>query len=572
MKSIIFATSVLLLLGGFFLGFSGSVDDAHITFWSAWALAHDGQIVNYNFERVEQTTALLQVLLLAVLHKLSNIPVVDLAHITTILSAIVVLVLSARLYKHIDQQNPARQNVVQENTATMLLLLATSPFFVYWSFGGMEGPMLACMLLLCILYWSDYLRGERSTGMLLALVLATQSVRSELPLVMFVGTAGIVVAKLLLRDHLVWRWNRIVLLAAVQLLVALLLLGWRWWYFDSLWPQPVAAKIGGSFVFNVWLGLGYAWQAISDPFLVLSALIVLLSFPWLLYKTYSEKPQHELLLVAIVAAAYSAFIISSGGDWMAAGRFWMPITPLFVVLIAWLLSCWCKQRAWLYGLVSLMLVGNIGYLWHGTTVDFNNVPLWKKTKLSAADHEQDFSFFERHSREHLHDIPTAAFVVPLVQDILARRHDGKPVEIMTGQAGMVMYHLATTYPRQLHITDRNGLIERTFTDCDPARDLPRTRIGLGNGYEWIMEHRIELQQQCGMKMPDIVFDVAASRNQHNNDALRQLGYVFLYNQRGHIVEEGDWLPLRKIGAGQFIAVSPDVWQLLGKPEPVSRVF
>jgi hypothetical protein len=56
--------------------------------------------------------------------------------------------------------------------------------------------------------------------------------------------------------------------------------------------------------------------------------------------------------------------------------------------------------------------------------------------------------------------------------------------------------------------------------------------------------------------------------------LQQAGYVFVYRQRGHIFDEPKdaWLPLRKIGAGQFIAVSQAVWQQLGKPNAVKRNF
>ena len=50
-----FPALLMLVLGGFFLGFSGGVDDAHISYWSAWTLSHEAQLLNYNFERIEQS-------------------------------------------------------------------------------------------------------------------------------------------------------------------------------------------------------------------------------------------------------------------------------------------------------------------------------------------------------------------------------------------------------------------------------------------------------------------------------------------------------------------------------------
>ncbi|HNL92071.1 MAG TPA: hypothetical protein PKH01_04140, partial [Pseudomonadales bacterium] len=61
------STVLLLLLGGFFLGFSGGVDDAHITYWAAESLVRNGEILNYNLDRVEQSSSLLQVLVLGLL-------------------------------------------------------------------------------------------------------------------------------------------------------------------------------------------------------------------------------------------------------------------------------------------------------------------------------------------------------------------------------------------------------------------------------------------------------------------------------------------------------------------------
>jgi hypothetical protein len=84
----------------------------------------------------------------------------------------------------------------------------------------------------------------------------------------------------------------------------------------------------------------------------------------------------------------------------------------------------------------------------------------------------------------------------------------------------------------------------------------------------------QLESQCGFVMPDIIFDIETGWNRRNILALEQAGYVFVYRQRGHIFDEPQdaLLPLRKIGAGQFIAVSDSVWQQLGRASNHGKVF
>lgn len=555
------ALFLLLLLGGFFLAFSGSVDDAHITYWSAWALASKGEILNYNLERIEQSSALLQVLILALLYKLTAMSVVTLGHGVTMLAASLAVVVAARMAAGIraDMIEPAS------------LLLATSPFFVYWAYGGMEGPLLALLLLLTVWVWQAFLEGRRGIAIVGVLTLATQLTRPEMLLVSPLAATLL----LLLRsagstpEH--WRLQSLLLLWAGQCATAGLILLWRQTYFHDWWPQPVAAKAGGGLLANTLRGLEYAWGAVSQPGLVLTSVLALLALLYIVSNVLRATLPPRLLLAGIWSVTYTAFVIASGGDWMAAGRFWVPVVPLYALMSAYLLVVLLPELVWRRACLVLLLAGHVFGLWQGTGTDFNGVPLWKQDKLQPADDAHRYSFFERHGREHLHDIPTLAFARPLVQRILEERGSAQPVHIMVGQAGMVVYYLSQEFNGRLRVVDRNGLIDRTFTGCPAALALPRTRNGLGNGYEWVVKHRKELAA-CGFALPDIVFDIDTAWNRRNTEALRQIGYVFLYEQRGHIVHEDGLLPIRRIGAGQYIAVSPAVAGLLGSPEPVHRFF
>lgn len=562
MKSFYLSSMVLLALGGFFLGFSGSVDDAHITFWSALTLSDDGQLLNYNHERVEQSSALLEVLLLAALHRISGINIVVLGHVAMVVVAIMAIFFTGKM----------AQRISPVSAPASLLLLGTSPFFVYWSFSGMEAPLLALLLVLLLLTLDDWLR-EKSTPLIVALLsLATQMARPEMPLVLCFFALILFPARALLKVS-TWRWKSLAQFLFVQIICAGLLIAWRWWYFGDIAPQPVSAKIGGALFSSLQSGLQYLQQTLLDPRLLLFTALTATSLLLVLLR-WRESMTLMLVLLLFV---YSAFVVFSGGDWMAAGRFWVPVMPLNAVLVANVLQRLCAATILRNSLLCLIVAANMLYLWRGTAIDFNGVPLWKKTKLLDTDNAEEFSFFERHAREHLHDIPTIAYVKPMLKKLLVIRSaqgNLQPVNIMAGQMGMVPFYLAKDFGKHLHFFDRNGITEETLTDCPPASGLPRTRNGIGTGYGWIIENKADLESQCGFIMPDVIFDIETGFNRQNIVALQQAGYVFVYRQRGHIFDEAQdaLLPLRKIGAGQFIAVSDAVWRQLGQPVPLERNF
>ncbi|MEZ5436558.1 MAG: hypothetical protein R3E67_08715 [Pseudomonadales bacterium] len=320
-------------------------------------------------------------------------------------------------------------------------------------------------------------------------------------------------------------------------------------------------------------GVSYLQQAWGNIWLLPMATLTILGAVWLV--RVDRRPL--LILAVLLAGIYSGFVMASGGDWMAAGRFWTPIMPILCLLVAWLLDRWIKNT-FLHGIIiALLVMMNVSYLVRGTALDFNGIPLWKETVLTASEQSESFSFFERHARENLHDIPATLQAQALLEKSIGMRAIQKndtPIVLMAGQMGMVPFYLSKQFAGEIRFIDRNGITERTLTTCSTAAGLPRTRNGLGVGYEWILVNRAALETACGFVMPDIVFDIETGWNRRNIQALEQAGYVFVYRQRGHIFNEPDdaLLPLRKIGAGEFLAVSQKLWQQLGSPAPIKRVF
>ena len=102
-------------------------------------LANEGEILNYNLERVEQSSSLLHVLLGAIMSMITGINAVVAGHILPVLAGLLCLAtLNCYARRHQLWPWPA-------------MLCGSSSSFVYWNFAGLESPLSALLMLLYIL-------------------------------------------------------------------------------------------------------------------------------------------------------------------------------------------------------------------------------------------------------------------------------------------------------------------------------------------------------------------------------------------------------------------------------------
>ena len=132
---------------------SAGRDDAYITYWAAHALADFGEIVNYNGDRIEQSSSLLHVLLLATATKLTTVDVPTLGPILSMLAAVATLIYTRRL---------ATLFVGGLLPILASTLVATSTYFSYWATGGMETSLAALVYTVLVYHYVCYLRGSES--------------------------------------------------------------------------------------------------------------------------------------------------------------------------------------------------------------------------------------------------------------------------------------------------------------------------------------------------------------------------------------------------------------------------
>jgi hypothetical protein len=569
-------------------------DDTYISYWPAHTLVAHGALLNYNGERVEQSSSLLYVLLLALAYALTGVDLAVLGVVLSVLAALAVLAVEARWAR-------GPPSAIPSPPGAGVWLTATQPFFLYWAFSGMETSLAALLLLLLCAAWSRCLeastwRSWRRAVPALAACAAVLMVRPEG--VAVVGS--ILLAELayrLLRSWQVWRqvWRQgagdapareqpaaLPALAGLALGGAVLYAGlaaFRWFYFGSWQPQPVLAKAAPPSVEITVRGLEYLVRTFSaNP--VLPLLAALLAFTlayqaWSCLRPAGAPAWARLALFACLAQL--GFAVMAGGDWMEAGRFVAPAMPLAALLMASMVRSLLPTRRWRRPVVALVVLVQVlavvGISAQGRGAGLDALSAVRYARHFGADVEaQRYTRLERSNLAHLRDIPTAFYLDRILAAATAGRSE--PVTVMSGQMGLVVYSTAQRYYGRVRFLDQRGLATREFLECAPTARLPKTQAGLMIVYPYYLRHWAEMEAECGLAPPEVIVDLLGDDS--ILATLDTAGYQVLYRQRGALQPRGGWLagdfgggPLadrfagRKMPTGQFIAVRQPLADRLG---------
>jgi hypothetical protein len=206
-----------------------------------------------------------------------------------------------------------------------LLLAATGPF-VAWSVGGLEGPLLALLLLLCLRYLliEEQTPHARWSWSAVAALLAALT-RPEA-----IGFVGIIWAWLVVQTVLRRRtWATLLVWSVTVALGFGLFLGWRYLMYGDLIPAPVYAKrsaLSDQIAAGVFrLGpLRQEW----------SIVLTMLALGTAGYLAGAWAKRWHIALMSALVVIYTTFVIIAGGDWMPMYRYLVPILPVAALLIA----------------------------------------------------------------------------------------------------------------------------------------------------------------------------------------------------------------------------------------------
>lgn len=533
-----------VLFLGFGLTFFPSTgrDDSHITYWAAYALSHFGEIVNYSGLRVEQSTSLLQTLILAGLHVVSGVGIVDLGTPSSVLFGLLSIYLTGRLAARLD---PALADESRILTATFLSL-------VYWSFGGME-TTLVCAVALAVCAFTIDVATRPGAGAVTSLLLALGAYLLVRPDTYFIAALFFV---LLAFGHRGVGLSYRVLTGLFGFITVAygLIVTWRWHYFGALFPQPVTAKIGTAWLDKVIDGFAYLAHSSAD-YLALPAFALAL-IAALVMLARGRAPQPAFAVVALFLLAQLSAVVAEGGDWMEGGRFIAPLAPFAVIVLLYVL----KAKPTLYKLgVPAILVLNIVSLFIFALRASPSMPIFYYERYaSRVDNRADYSFFELANRLHIRDTEFVRELDGVVSQLLAKRGH---VTVMSVQAGMVFYRLARRHFGEITFVDLPSLVSRDFAECRTTRRLVRGRSGLEFDYYDMREYRGSLLTECLGSPPEVIFDLdyeSFSRAAIVGD----LGYAPVLFQTGK-VQLHDVFPGEFVGAEAFIMVRRDLAEEAG---------
>jgi len=545
---------ILICIGVILFSVSGR-DDAYITYWPAHTLSQSGHILNYNGDFVEQSSSLLQVLILAFWEKNTGLSQILLGRIFSLLFGLLTLTALSAFSK----------KIIPAVKTGPVLLTATSVFFIYWSFSGMETTLAACCTLLVIMSMGDYIHASkiRPSSLLLPSVFMLFYVLTR-PENMFIALAGLTAMTGLL---IMLYWirkerpvrqiiNRILQMAGITVLISLAVIIFRKVYFSSYFPQPVTAKLnpGRQLLSGRDLEscVHYFQKTISlDWSIVLLSGISTICVCYMIWRQIGKNRSnaHTGLLLSFLLAGLG-FIFFSTGDWMEGGRFFVHVLPLAVFSVPFSLFYLKINKKWFTVIFSLLIIVQGRSVYTFAKNKSLSVPVWEKLSVPGKYHTSSRFWFETRNLVHARDIPLSFHLEKTISRCLAVKQD--TLIILTGQMGMTAFHITQQFPHQIRFMDHFALTESGFTDCSKTNGLYRNRTGLRLTYDQIFNIIRHPCKTCEFKKPDIIYDLEKpgriSSIQHN-------GFTVVFHQKGNISFHPSW---HSEPANAFIAVNNDL--------------
>ncbi len=557
----------LALLHGVLL-YSGSTgtDDVYITYWSAKMLSDGGHIVNYNGDTLEQSSSLLHVIILATLHQLSGIPFAVLGiYLSAFLGGLTLLVVW-----HLA-------NALQLKYAWFVIFFcAVFPYFVYWSFAGLETTLVALLVTLLVYAVVKVFTQTMTNSLFLftiLLIFAYLLARPEAIFVIslfFLEIAGylLVYNRFSHKPAVIYttqHYIKLTQLLGISLILFIILSFWRYQTFGQIFPQPVYAKSAASPLSDLLAGIEYLLQQYWIPSLAVLTGLVILGITRILRHHLQDTREQAWVIILLFFLAQMAFIVTKGNDWMPGGRFFVPVLPLLVIAGLYIVNQFLLKIApIILILLSLAaLIDNANFNKYQSRGTF--LPLTKAISEPVLNNfesaQNQFDWPEKVSREHLAFIPPIIMLDKIITALLKIKSS---LTIVSGEMGMVPFYIAQKHFGQVKFIDLYGLATNHLTHCDLENyfqgqfgsHLFRGRFGIQIS-PWFLFHNFkDIQKNCSVPEPDIVCGLGTAEWLNDLDESKRK-HQLIYRQSGRITT-GDCWSRQKENASYFIAIHQDL--------------
>lgn len=540
-KTCLVLAIILLLAQCLFLYGNTARDDAFFTYWPAYSLAEHGSILNYNGEHVEQSSTLFYTVLLAATKTL--LPFFALPTLSWALS-LLSGVLTLWVFAATLQDRKA-------HAAATVLLASASPV-IFWSSSGME-TLSATFLFTAILFLCTTEKSIKKHYTLLALCCTAAVLnRPEAFIVLLCFVVAMWPLQCLLRWSFKAIHHRVWFTALLSTaLSAALVSAWRHYYFHAWLPQPVTAKHNDNIFTNLLNGANYLAHG-GNSFITLAIMLAGLSCGLLAFLFWKHRHRTQIISGCVLAITQIAFIMATGGDWMDAARFLLPVLPALLLSVVLFFAPWPR-------ILLLLTLPAIAFALHdswqfaqqqstGFAIHERQAAIRQYIPASVIT-SNPYSAAERQSKDALRDIPQLERLNTLIRQL--NNHPQK-LNIASIQMGFIPYHLAINFPEKLHFLDLRALSTRELTDCHVLKPLSHTSNGLIISYEQFFALLPVLNRQCKIQKPDILYDLGYNMRKQT---LEDNGYIVTYLEQRTI--RGSFSK-RAIGSELFVAVRKEL--------------
>jgi arabinofuranosyltransferase len=244
------------------------------------------------------------------------------------------------------------------------LLIATSVDVELWSVGGLETSLFAFLVVLfCYMLptASDGMGAQLAFGTICFLALITRPEGAMLAPIAAAFRLGEGVFDRARLRRSCWMWLFPFLALTVLFLV------WRWFFYHDLLPNAYYAKLGGGEM-RIARGKTYLNSFLSGQAFALAVVALGLVLPMV--------RRHKAFLALIpVLLAFGAFVVYTGGDWMPAFRFCVPVMPVLYLALAMALAGLLQAvgRRALYAVLPLIAIVVIWTIARNSVVEYIQV-------------------------------------------------------------------------------------------------------------------------------------------------------------------------------------------------------
>jgi len=295
-------------------------DDAFISFRYAENLS-SGRGLTFNpGERVEGFSNFLWVIIIAFFDFLGFAPIWS-SKIISFCSSLLMIFLVFKTVK--------AYGLNKFTSSLCALILSFSSSLAYYSMSGLETVFYTFLLLLSVFINEKYENelSEKSFFALYGVLLIAAITRPEGLLFLLISSSYHFLKKIITKKGI--DLKKIFKVQLLSFLIYAFFIILRYWYYADIFPNTFYAKPKGTFVEQ---GLNAFYTNFISALFSGSFLLIPIFF-LLVKKKYLEKYLYPILF-CIGQLIFMSYV----GDWMAFGRFFLPILPIVIILFFILLS------------------------------------------------------------------------------------------------------------------------------------------------------------------------------------------------------------------------------------------